>query len=596
MLDTGFLQKQFDNIFGKEKIVEKDRNVYNTFKLPIHYLDKQVYKLNDVVLTDLELENTDEAVEIDTSSNYTNTMYDHLLEPSDDFSSAMITKVNKHYTTNVDYLKDTQKIIKNTPFYENDSVDCKKFLSIWKETKQNNYFLEKYHYVDWSMLKNLNKSSAFLGFVSVVNMSSPVLSFIIPFLFLIFPFIILKIQGIPITFNTYISLLKNVARSHIIGQILNMKNFSASSILYLLGTIGLYCLQIYQNINTCLKFYKNISKINTYIFELKQYLKATINKMGSFTKINKDVVHYQLFNKDINMHMYRLMNLQNQIVDIEEFSPSLSKVSEIGYLLKMFYVIYSDDDFDESLKYSVGFNGYMQNICEIYNNVKKGFISYASFNRKENTQFKNQYYPAYCKENHVKNNCVLDKNIITGPNASGKTTYLKTTALNIIFSQQYGVGFYGSCTLNPYEHIHSYLNIPDTSGRDSLFQAESRRCKEIIDIINENADERHFTIFDELFSGTNPSEATKSAYAFLLYLSDFANVDYILTTHYTSICKKLARKNKVQNYKMDVQFDENEKIQYTYKIKKGISKVQGAILILEEMNYPDEIIDNIKKY
>ena len=290
------------------------------------------------------------------------------------------------------------------------------------------------------------------------------------------------------------------------------------------------------------------------------------------------------------------MNLQNQIVDIEEFSPSLSKVSEIGYLLKMFYVIYSDDDFDESLKYSVGFNGYMQNICEIYNNVKKGFISYASFNRKENTQFKNQYYPAYCKENHVKNNCVLDKNIITGPNASGKTTYLKTTALNIIFSQQYGVGFYGSCTLNPYEHIHSYLNIPDTSGRDSLFQAESRRCKEIIDIINENADERHFTIFDELFSGTNPSEATKSAYAFLLYLSDFANVDYILTTHYTSICKKLARKNKVQNYKMDVQFDENEKIQYTYKIKKGISKVQGAILILEEMNYPDEIIDNIKKY
>ena len=47
---------------------------------------------------------------------------------------------------------------------------------------------------------------------------------------------------------------------------------------------------------------------------------------------------------------------------------------------------------------------------------------------------------------------------------------------------------------------------------------------------------------------------------------------------------------------MDVQFDENEKIQYTYKIKKGISKVQGAILILEEMNYPDEIIDNIKKY
>jgi hypothetical protein len=37
--------------------------------------------------------------------------------------------------------------------------------------------------------------------------------------------------------------------------------------------------------------------------------------------------------------------------------------------------------------------------------------------------------------------------------------------------------------LSPFDHIHSYLNIPDTSGRDSLFQAEARRCKEILDCI-----------------------------------------------------------------------------------------------------------------
>lgn len=42
--------------------------------------------------------------------------------------------------------------------------------------------------------------------------------------------------------------------------------------------------------------------------------------------------------------------------------------------------------------------------------------------------------------------------------------------------------------------------------------------------------------------------------------------------------------------------DENEGIKYTYKIKKGISKIQGATLILEEMKYPSEIIDTIKNY
>ena len=42
--------------------------------------------------------------------------------------------------------------------------------------------------------------------------------------------------------------------------------------------------------------------------------------------------------------------------------------------------------------------------------------------------------------------------------------------------------------------------------------------------------------------------------------------------------------------------NKNNKIKYTYKIKKGISRIQGATSILEEMNYPGEIIDTIKNY
>ncbi|NBW04294.1 MAG: hypothetical protein EBR87_11420, partial [Cytophagia bacterium] len=155
------------------------------------------------------------------------------------------------------------------------------------------------------------------------------------------------------------------------------------------------------------------------------------------------------------------------------------------------------------------------------------------------------YYPVLIGENPVTNKCKFDKNmVVTGVNASGKTTFLKSTTINIIFTQQVGCGFYKSCKLNPYTHIHSYLNIPDTSGRDSLFQAESRRCKEIIDIIYKYQDPtkyRHFCIFDELYSGTNPHDATKSAYAFLLYLSKYNNVNFILTTHYVGLCKKLKK-------------------------------------------------------
>ena len=72
----------------------------------------------------------------------------------------------------------------------------------------------------------------------------------------------------------------------------------------------------------------------------------------------------------------------------------------------------------------------------------------------------------------------------------------KMLLINVILSQQYGYGYFDNGVLNPYDHIHCYLNIPDTSGRDSLFQAEARRCKNIIDTIETHANEKHFCIFE----------------------------------------------------------------------------------------------------
>jgi DNA mismatch repair protein MutS len=138
------------------------------------------------------------------------------------------------------------------------------------------------------------------------------------------------------------------------------------------------------------------------------------------------------------------------------------------------------------------------------------------------------------------------------------------------------------------------LNIPDTSGRDSLFQAEARRCKEIIDVIDElKVESRHFCIFDELFSGTNAEEATSVSYAFLKYLQKHENVDFILTTHFVKLCKKVKKSGaslRIANYKMDAALGTNNDIQFSYKLVKGISKIKAARLILIQMGFPDEIV------
>lgn len=231
--------------------------------------------------------------------------------------------------------------------------------------------------------------------------------------------------------------------------------------------------------------------------------------------------------------------------------------------------------------------------------MSAGHISRCTFDASSRTEFIHQVYPAHIElEERVPNMMDLSTNvIITGPNASGKTTQLKTTAINIILTQQFGVGFYEHCSIAPYTHIHSYLNIPDTSGRDSLFQAEARRCKEILDIVQNTDPEttRHFCVFDELFSGTNAEEATSASFAFLKYLAKHNNVDFILTTHFVKLCERVESVEtplRITNYKMDAEVDGSE-ILFTYEMIPGISNIKAAKLILIQMGFPDEIVEGM---
>ena len=73
--------------------------------------------------------------------------------------------------------------------------------------------------------------------------------------------------------------------------------------------------------------------------------------------------------------------------------------------------------------------------------------------------------------------------IITGPNAGGKSTFIKSLCLAIIFSQTLTVAPSSKFALTPFSLISTYLNIPDAKGKESLFEAEMRRSLEYINSI-----------------------------------------------------------------------------------------------------------------
>jgi len=555
------------------------------FKLPISY-NKNIMTLSENIITDLELIQS-----IDGSSN---SIYDYTFQPSTTFGKTVLKQFVTNYTTDTKFLKDTQNLLKNYKPIE-EKCDFDNITQIWDEIKNDNGFKDKYQFINWEFWEFLNNSDSFLQFLSIYNLSSPIISFLVPIFILIIPFFVIQVKGITLTFTEYIGVLKQVASTHAIGRLFTQFNsVKLDEKIYLLVSSFFYIFSIYQNILTCIYFNQNMKKIHDYFNDIKNYINYSIKNMNNLLSYTTSLNTYTEFNNSIKDNISVLNNFYKSIHFITPYNLSISKICQFGSILKSFYQLYNDITYNNSFLYSFGFNGFIDNLEGILDNINSKSINFCKFKKKNIITFKKSYYPTLIKENPVLNDITIDKNIIiTGPNASGKTTILKSTLINIIISQQMGCGFYNKAIIKPFKFIHCYLNIPDTSGRDSLFQAESRRCKEIIDIIQDNKTEQHFCVFDELYSGTNPTEAVITASSFMNYLVKFKTVKCVLTTHFVDLCKNLEKNINFDNYMMKTDFDkDNITFSYTYKCIKGMSNVRGGIKVLKDMNYPKEIIDN----
>tara|TARA_Y100000389_G_scaffold194144_1_gene223758 strand:- start:452 stop:2215 length:1764 start_codon:yes stop_codon:yes gene_type:complete len=563
------------------------------FKLPINYV-KNKYKIQESIKSDLEL------IDISGESLYNNllTCEQNILNNANkpnnsNNANKLINNWNEYYTDDKNFLRDSQFLLKKykqCKEYEENKNNIDECENIMNELKNETGFLEKYKYIDNPYIKELNKIPSVLQVLTVYNLSSPVLSLLFPIVMLIFPFLILKIQKVPINVQTYLSILKKLFKNHALGQIFNQfSDVGWDRRVIMLFSVGFYLFNIYQNFICCFKFYKNLFKIQKNLNCIKNFIGNSIKSIDNLSLYCRK--SYKKFIDNNQIVKAHLSKYYNELCTLKlDQKMNLSHLNKIGGMLKSFYDLYDNYKIKDSINYCLDLQFYLNNIENLQNNIKSGKLNFCSFS-KNKTTFKGGYFASLINSDIIKNDYSLDKQIlITGPNAAGKTTLLKTTLFNIITSQQMGIGCYESASINLYKYIHSYINIPDTSQRDSLFQAEARRCKEILDSLSESKNtSRHFCIFDEIYSGTNPSEAIASAYSFLNYISKFDNLDYILTTHYNSLCNLLSKNNRVSNMNMEV-LNEIK----TYKLKNGISNIKGGIKVLEDLKYNSDIIDNAK--
>jgi hypothetical protein len=246
-------------------IVSNIEKINESFQIPICFNEKKI-ELNKNIITDLEL--------VDTIDASCNPIYSYVFQPQTCFGKKVIRQFSEYYTTDTEFLKETQELLKNYKKHEltNDETPESKdkyftnILEIWDEIKNDIGFKDRYHYVDVPMLEFLNQYSPFLQIMSIYNLASPVLSLFVPFIILLIPFLIIKMKGMTITFNEYVEVLKVIASNHAIGRLFTEFNeVNLNEKIYLLISAGFYIFSIYQNVMTCIKFNKNMIKIHSHI-------------------------------------------------------------------------------------------------------------------------------------------------------------------------------------------------------------------------------------------------------------------------------------------------------------------------------------------
>ena len=528
------------------------------FKLPIQYVEHQC--LSDTVCQDLEL----------TPAHGLEPICNKVFRPKTEEAKKVSVEWIKYYTTQSSFLKESIHLFQQSF----TSVKTTSFLEKWKDLKSNKEFKTKYHYIESAWLSSMNYSSALLFWVSVYFVSSPIICLLTPILLMLMPFAMLHSKQMPITWDTYYVFFKEFAMHHSVGRMFfKFGTSTPDQRVYLVLGAVFFGIQVYANIYNFYMFYTNICHTLNVLQETQSYLKDTIQSMEDMERVMNPLATYTGFVQDMIYHKERLQTFLDKLH--VTFDPR-----NVGVLRAHFYELYDNPELNESLEYSVHYHGFLQNVQQMKENLTRAMTA-CSFGDK--TVFRRAYYPI---ASPVKNAYSMKNTILTGPNASGKTTFIKTLMINTILSQQLGCGFYKSATIHPYDTFFSYINIPDTSGRDSLFQAEARRCKEIIDYVSTK--QRILCIFDELFSGTNPKEATASTISLLSHLAEYTNFTFLLTTHFTDVCEQLKHPT-ISMYRMKTDVSP---LKYHYKIERGISYVRGGHLVLKQMGFPDSILTN----
>lgn len=217
-----------------------------------------------------------------------------------------------------------------------------------------------------------------------------------------------------------------------------------------------------------------------------------------------------------------------------------------------------------------------------------------SFSNERRVYIKDGRHPVVEKvlnaQEYVPNDCYMDADrevlLITGPNMSGKSTYMRQIALTAILAQ---IGCYvpaSEAVLPIFDQVFTRIG-----AADDLISGQSTFMVEMLEARNAivNATQNSLILFDEIGRGTSTYDGMALAQAIIEYIHNRIGAKTLFSTHYHELTVLEEELQKVKNIHVSA-VEQNGRVVFLHKIKEGAADKSYGIHVAQLAELPNELI------
>lgn len=358
-----------------------------------------------------------------------------------------------------------------------------------------------------------------------------------------------------------------------------------------IGIMGLVMLMVY-NITT---YFKEKGEIDPYITSFA-YIMRLLDVCDELEKIKLPVCGKE--QERLRMHRKEMQAMRRNSFWVMDPGRGQASGNILEAILDYVRMVFHVDllKFNNMLKHLrnhienvdalIGTVGYLETAIAIgifRNSLTEGYCL-PEFADKNGLCMENGYHPLIVRP--VKNGIHAEQGVLlTGSNASGKSTFLKTVAINAVFAQTIHTCMADRFRSALYQVYSSMALRDDLGAGESYYIVEIKALKRILDAAKEGG--RVLCFVDEVLRGTNTVERIAASTQILKSLRG-ENILCFAATHDIELTELLQK--EYDNYHFSEEVRDGDVV-FDYKLQSGKATTRNAIRLLELLGYDRKIIE-----